>query len=200
MQPTDPFLAAFADPARDSQAIFRHILNATAYAGRIETIDIALTPPAGLGVAAAALLLTLTDDDVSLRLSSASHARLAHWLRFHCGCPLVTGERLDTAFALVGVGEDCPPLDSALLADPERPDLSTTLVLECEALEGGAPMRATGPGIDGVLTLAPKGLPAGFRAEREALRPLLPLGVDIYLTAGRQLMALPRSISLEEID
>jgi alpha-D-ribose 1-methylphosphonate 5-triphosphate synthase subunit PhnH len=189
-----------ADPARDSQAAFRQILNATAYAGRIETLPLALTPPGGLGVAAATVMLTLVDIDVDLWLSASLREPLTPWLRFHCGCPIVAGDRLDAAFALLGKGDACPPLDTARLEDPERPDISTTLIVECEALTGGRELRATGPGIDGATIIAPRGLPEGLWAERDALRALLPLGVDLFLTAGSGLMALPRTTRIEEMD
>lgn len=191
-------LPALADPARDSQSVFRAVLDATAYPGRIAAIDVALTPPSGLGVAAAAVLLTLVDADVTLWLPAA-RADVAPWLRFHCGCSILTGETLQADFALVGSGDACPPLDTALLADPERPDITTTLIVECEALTGGPALHASGPGIDGTTTIAPMGLPQSLWAERAALRPLLPLGVDLILTAGSQLMAIPRSIRIEEI-
>jgi len=190
----------FADPARDSQLIFRQILNATAYAGRVESVDLPFAPPVGLSVAASVAALTLLDMDVDLWLSASLRQDLTPWLRFHCGCPVVGGDRLEAAFALLARGDACPPFDTARLDDPERPDISTTLIVECDALLGGRPLRATGPGINGEIEIAPQGLPEGFWAERTALRPLLPLGVDLVLTAGSQLMALPRTIRIEEMD
>jgi alpha-D-ribose 1-methylphosphonate 5-triphosphate synthase subunit PhnH len=196
------------EPARNSQLLFRRILDAIAYAGRIETIDLPLQPPAGLGSAAAALVLTLVDADVDLWLSESLRAPLTPWVRFHCGCPVVLADGLDCAFALAAAGDPLPPLATARLADPERPDISTTLIVECAALAGGRRLRATGPGIgpgiapgiDGERIIAPSGLPAELLRERAALRPLLPLGVDLFLTAGPMLMALPRYTHIEEMD
>ena len=190
----------FADPARDSQSAFRRILNATAYAGRIETVDLPFAPPAGLSIAAGVAALTLLDMDVDLWLSASLRDDLTPWLRFHCGCPVVAGERLDAAFALLARGDDCPPLDTARLDDPERPDISTTLIVECDALSGGRALRATGPGIKGEIVISPQGFPDRLWAERNALRSLLPLGVDLFLTAGSQIMALPRTTRIEEMD
>lgn len=190
----------FADPARDSQLIFRQILNATAYAGRIETVDLPFAPPAGLSIAAGVAALTLLDMDVDLWLSASLREELTPWLRFHCGCPVVAGDRLDAAFAILAHGDARPPLDTARLEDSERPDISTTLIVECEALSGGKALRATGPGIKSAITIAPQGLPEGLWEERSALRALLPLGVDLFLTAGSQIMALPRTTRIEEMD
>lgn len=188
------------DPARDSQLLFRRILDATSYVGRIETLNVALSPPAGLSVAAAALVLTLVDGDVELWLSSSLREELTPWVRFHCGCPVLTGDNLDAAFALVAQGDACPPLKTVRIPDPERPDISTSLIIEVEALTGGRPLRATGPGINGDITIAPKGCPEDLWQQRKALRPYLPLGVDLFLTAGTEVMALPRYTLIQEID
>ena len=200
MNATVHLAPGFADLSRDSQTAYRRILDAMAYPGRIETIDLPLDPPVGLSAAAAAVALTLLDMDVELWLSASLNDTLAPWARFHCGCPVVAGAKLDAAFGLLGKGDTCPPLATARLEDPERPDISTTLIVECESLTGGPALRATGPGIKDAITVSPEGFPEQLWAERHALRSLLPLGVDLILTAGSQVMALPRSTRIEEID
>ena len=52
---------AFADPVFESQATFRSVLHAMASPGQIVDAGEALAPPAPLGRAAAAALLTLAD-------------------------------------------------------------------------------------------------------------------------------------------
>jgi alpha-D-ribose 1-methylphosphonate 5-triphosphate synthase subunit PhnH len=200
MSATAPLAPGFADLPRNSQVAYRRILDAMAYPGRIETIDLAFSPPAGLSAAAAAVALTLLDMDVDLWLSASLREPLTPWLRFHCGCPIVAHTDLNAAFGLLGRGDACPLLDTARLGDPERPDISTTLIVECEALTGGPALSATGPGIKDAIAIAPRGLPRQLLAERNALRALLPLGVDLILTAGAHVMALPRYIRIEEID
>lgn len=191
-----------ADPGRAlspqiCQQAFRHILKTISYPARVETVGAAITPPSGIAMATAALL-TLVDQDVDLRFSDNLAAHLEPWLRFHCGCRIVTGDRLDAAFAVVARGEAIPPLDTMLGDDPARPDISTTLILECEALRGGEPLRASGPGIKGSEIISPRGVPQTFWAARSALRPLFPLGIDLFLTSGAELLALPRTILIEE--
>lgn len=188
------------NPAHNSQTLFRQILEATSYVGRIETLDLPLTPPAGLGAAAGALVLVLVDNDVELWLSASLREEITPWVRFHCGAPVLAGDTLDTAFALLAQGDALPPLKTARLADPERPDISTTVIVECTALTGGRKLRATGPGIQGEIVIAPAGLPENLLKEWQALRLYLPVGVDLFLTAGNQLMALPRYTRIEEID
>ncbi len=67
-----------ADGALDSQLVFRAIMRALAEPGRIETLPIALEPPAPLGLAAAPAVLTLA---ISRRaLAVAAHAAAARYL------------------------------------------------------------------------------------------------------------------------
>jgi alpha-D-ribose 1-methylphosphonate 5-triphosphate synthase subunit PhnH len=57
---------AFADPVFESQATFRSVLHAMASPGQIVDAGEALAPPAPLGRAAAAALLTLADFETPL--------------------------------------------------------------------------------------------------------------------------------------
>ncbi|MFX6023274.1 phosphonate C-P lyase system protein PhnH, partial [Acinetobacter baumannii] len=41
--------------------------------------------------------------------------------------------------------------------------------------------------------------PPHLWAEREALWSFLPLGVDLFLAAGTELLAIPRTIHIEEM-
>ncbi|MGL4314350.1 MAG: phosphonate C-P lyase system protein PhnH, partial [Sphingomonas sp.] len=86
MAPQIELNAGFADPARDAQHAFRHILSATSYPGRIQSIGLAIDPPPALSVAAATLALTLLDLDVTLWLSPSLRDGVGPWLRFHAGC------------------------------------------------------------------------------------------------------------------
>jgi alpha-D-ribose 1-methylphosphonate 5-triphosphate synthase subunit PhnH len=68
--------------------------------------------------------------------------------------------------------------------------------VEAEALGAGAALTLEGPGIDGRRTLAVAGLDARFTALLDANRATAPLGLDVILTAGDALAALPRSVRL----
>jgi alpha-D-ribose 1-methylphosphonate 5-triphosphate synthase subunit PhnH len=183
----------FSAPVHDAQATFRAVLDAMAHPGRIvrQPVALAATPPAPLGDAAAAVALTFCDIDTAVWLDPAL-AGAAPYLRFHCGCPL-TETRDGAQFAFVGAPAELPALDGFALGSDEYPDRSTTLVIEVGGLAVGGGWTLSGPGIEGATHLAVAGLPTRFATERTLLGELLPRGVDVILTVGDRLAALPRS-------
>ena len=58
------------------------------------------------------------------------------------------------------------------------------------------PVDLSGPGILATRRIAPKGLRAGFWDEMAANGELYPLGVDLLLVAGPEIMGLPRSTTI----
>lgn len=184
---------AFADPMRDSQSVFRKVMEAVARPGTIADIAFAAEPPAGLDPAAAAVALTLFDFETQVWLDPAlAGGETETWLRFHCGCPL-TADPASAAFAVAADMAKAPPLSAFDQGDAKYPDRSTTLVLQVEALTGGQPVVLTGPGVNGQITVAPAGLPQGFWDQFETNSAQFQFGVDVLLVAGQALMALPRS-------
>ncbi len=105
MSPTASPLSApamapgFENPVFDSQDMFRHLLEAMSYPGRIVDAGTLATAPAPLSRAAAAVFLALADYETPVWLdATAQPAR--DWLRFHCGCPVVA-DPAAARFALV---------------------------------------------------------------------------------------------------
>ena len=185
--------AGFAEPVLDSQAAFRAILDAMAQPGRIATLPVELDPPAPLASASLASLLSLCDHETPLWLDDAATSFAAS-LRFHCGAPIVKAPD-KAAFALC-----CGPLPSLAVFAPgtaEYPERSTTVIYQVSTLGDGVPLSLRGPGIDGSTTLAVAGLPDDFCAQWEANGALFPQGVDVILTQGHRLAALPRSVKIE---
>jgi alpha-D-ribose 1-methylphosphonate 5-triphosphate synthase subunit PhnH len=182
----------FADPVHDAQASFRVILDAIAHPGRIEKLPVSLAaePPTPLGVAAAAIALTLCDIDTPIWLDLPL-ARAWSYLAFHCGAPTAPSPA-HARFAFVIDAAALPPLESFALGSDEYPDRSTTLVIEVVGLVAGRGMRLTGPGIRHEAWLSVTDLPARLWEERAALTELLPRGLDIILVSGMHLAALPR--------
>jgi alpha-D-ribose 1-methylphosphonate 5-triphosphate synthase subunit PhnH len=183
----------FADPVLDSQATFRAVLEAMSRPGRVLAAGGGLAPPAPLGRAAAAVLLSLADADTPLWLDAG--AAVQAWLRFHCGAPIVA-DPAQAVFALA-VGE--PPALAALAqGSEEEPQRGATLVLQVTALTEGEGWRLTGPGIAEEHRLHVAGAPEGFLAAWAANRAAFPCGVDVVLCAGDRLAALPRTVTIAE--
>jgi alpha-D-ribose 1-methylphosphonate 5-triphosphate synthase subunit PhnH len=191
----------FSDPVLASQAVFRTVMEGMARPGTIAAIDIALTPPAPLGIAAAALVLTLLDFETPFWLDPmlAAAPEVDGWLKFHTGAPRAA-DSASAAFALVAKPVATPGFDAFELGSIEYPDRATTLVLEVETLDDGDAFDLSGPGIKESRSLAAAPLPADFADRMAANRALFPRGVDIVLTCGRRLAALPRSVQLTRSD
>jgi alpha-D-ribose 1-methylphosphonate 5-triphosphate synthase subunit PhnH len=174
----------FADAPRDAAHAFRAAMTAMARPGRIVTIGGAAAP-APVSVAAATLLLTLCDPETPVWIApSHDSPDLRDWLAFHTGAPL-TGAR-DCRFALGDWAGLCP-IDRFATGTPEYPDRSATLIVEVARLANEGAVLS-GPGIEGTTRLT---LPEPAAFARNA--GLFPLGLDVFLTAGTQLAALPRS-------
>ncbi len=183
----------FADPAREAQACFRRLLEATARPGTIVRLDAPAAPPP-LSPAAAALALTLCDADTPIWLEARlATAETCAWLRFHTGCPIVADEA-EAAFVFATAALASP--DRLASGSDEYPDRSATLVLEVDGIGAGEGLMLRGPGIEGETRLAVSGLPAWFRPWRERNAALYPRGVDAVLVAADRLVALPRSTTI----
>lgn len=189
---------AFADPAAEAARAFRAILDAMARPGRIVTVAGAHAPdPASPALAAA--LLTLADGTTPMHLAGAHDApALREWLRFHTGAPLVG--RGAAQFA-VGTWDALLPLEDYAPGTAEYPDRSATLIVEVARLEAqGA--RLTGPGIDGA-GIDGAGINGAAHLSLPDLAPFqwnasrFPLGVDVILTCGDRLAAVPRTTRVE---
>ena len=184
----------FGDPVADAQACFRALLDAMSRPGLVRRVPAQPRPPPPLGPAAAAAALALADAATPLWTDAGAEA--AAWLAFHAGCPLAEAAG-DAAFALACRAPP-PPLDALEQGTDEEPHRSATLIVQVAALEPGRGWRLRGPGIETEHRLAVRGLPEGFAAHWAANRAAFPRGVDVILCAGRDLAALPRTVSIEE--
>lgn len=192
----EPLQPGFADPVGAAQATFRAVLAAMAEPGRIMTLDVALTPPRPLGLAAAAVALSLLDGDTPLWCDPACRTAAA-FLRFHTGVKLVDAPE-HARFALIGDAAALPSLAQFDAGTDEYPDRSASLIVAVSHFGAGAPLMLRGPGIKERCRLAVGGLPAGFRAEWQANHARFPRGIDVILTAGDRIACLPRSVEIVE--
>ncbi len=185
----------FADPVFDSQRMFRRLLEAMSYPGRIVDTGAQAAAPAPLSSAAAATCLSLADYETPVWLDPAAQP-VRDWLRFHCGCPIVA----EPGQARFGIVHDAAAIPSLAIFNPgtdEYPDRSATLIVEVGALTPGEGLRLTGPGIRAETRLTVEGLPQRIWVEWRENRALFPGGVDLILTCGDQLAALPRTVKVE---
>lgn len=186
----------FGDPVHDAQRVFRAIMDAFARPGTIADLEPVVTAPEAIEPAAAALLAALADADAAVFLEERDEATAA-WIAFQTDAPVVF-DPADAVFALLARGGD-PAVCSALpIGTDIYPDRSATLIVTVAALEGGAPLRLEGPGIETSRTVAPLGLPEGFLAARHANAALFPRGHDHVLVEGTRLLALPRTTRITE--
>ena len=189
----------FSDPVFQSQGAFRALLAALAEPGTRQAVAGAVPPPQGLHAATATALLTLADYETPIWLPSALRDGAAGaWLRFHCGAALVAEPR-KAAFAVIDSGSAEPALSAFDAGSDQFPDRSTTVIVQCTALEGGEAVTLTGPGIAGSRKVAPAGLRSGFWAEVAANNDAYPLGIDLLLSHGDAVFGLPRSTRIGEI-
>jgi alpha-D-ribose 1-methylphosphonate 5-triphosphate synthase subunit PhnH len=187
---SDALEGGFTDAPVHSARGFREILQAMACPGTIRRVQGARPPPP-LSIAAGVALLVLTDPTTRLHLAGAADGpAVRDWVAFHIGAPLVRAE--DADFAL-GTWDALQPVGRFRIGQPDYPDRSATLIVECDRLVNHGP-ALTGPGIETAVWL---NLPetAAFRANRA----LFPLGFDTLFTAGDRIAGLPRSTRVEAI-
>jgi alpha-D-ribose 1-methylphosphonate 5-triphosphate synthase subunit PhnH len=129
----------FSDPVFDAQATFRAVMDAMAEPGTRRPAKAVAIPPAPLSPTAAALALTLCDQDTALWLdTSLADEPVVAWLRFQTGATIVD-DPAQAHFAFVADPASMPRLDAFAQGSQDYPDRSTTLVMIVDALENGVP-------------------------------------------------------------
>ena len=162
------------------QAAFRQIMNCFAYPGRLG--QLATEAKHGLPL----LLATLVDRSNRLAdphrlLDDDEHRRLGA----SPGSP-------EMSQFVVQPGA-CPPDFQPMLGSLENPEQGATLIVVAERLGTGGRLHLSGPGIDGTATIAVQGVDPTWWQKREQWNASFPLGVDMIVVAGRQVLALPRT-------
>jgi alpha-D-ribose 1-methylphosphonate 5-triphosphate synthase subunit PhnH len=192
--------SGFADPVMSAQATFRAILQATSRPGTVCRIDAEVPSPRPLSPAAAAIALTLCDQDTPVWLDAPLLASpdVASWLRFHCGAKIVN-DPAAASFAFAAAATALPPFDNFNLGSADYPDRSTTVVLSVESFGAGPELMLEGPGIKTRQSFRADPLPDDFASRLTANRDLFPRGVDLLLASASEIAALPRSVQLASV-
>ncbi len=183
----------FADPVRDAAHGFRALLDAMARPGAIRRLPCP-PPPQGLSPAAAAVALMLVDGEAPLWLAPDLRSPATEaFLRFHASAAPATDPA--AAAFLLGSWTALRDLSGLSIGTPEYPDRSVTLIVEVESLAEGAGATLEGPGAPGGRRLAVGGVDAAFWAVSARNRLSYPLGLDMILTCGEVVAALPRTVA-----
>jgi len=187
----------FTDPVFQSQTAFRLVMDAMAQPGHIVDLGHALQPPAPLEPAAAAFLATLADYDTPVWFEDSGADIAASWLTFHTGVAVIK-DPSTSSFAVLSKDSLVSGWLEFAIGSLAYPDRSATLLLPVENLRDGTPLTIHGPGVETVATIAPRGLPDGFTETMAINAARFPLGFDLLLTCGSELLALPRTTRLVE--
>ena len=193
--------AAFADPVLAAQATFRATLNAMARPGSLQPLGVALSPLPPMNKGAAAVALTLCDQDTPVWLDAELRASVSvcEWLGFHCGCPLVD-DPAKAVFAFAARPAKVPAFETFNIGTADHPDRSTTIVLQVDALGSERGLVLSGPGIRDRSALSAAPLPSDMRDRLARNRSLFPQGIDLILATHDAIAALPRSLRVVEED
>lgn len=187
----------FSDPAIESARVFRVVLDATAWPGKICKAEPVASAPSPLFDMTADVLLTLVDYDTPLWLDEATVTpEVRNYLKFFTGCPLAD-HPAEAAFAVVSDIHSMPALSEFPQGTPEYPDRSATIIFQTENLSNETGATFTGPGIQSQVTFNAEGLTSKFWSAVDANHAGFPQGVDLIFTSKTAIAACPRSVTVK---
>jgi alpha-D-ribose 1-methylphosphonate 5-triphosphate synthase subunit PhnH len=187
---------AFSFPVQDAQHSFRRLLKAMSEPGVIVALHQLKHGWQPLNVTTTSVLLTLADNDTPVWLAGALHNDIvSQSLRFHTNAPLVEQPQQAT-FAVSNDTISREQLDALCAGSAVAPETSATLIVQVASLSGGRMLRLTGAGIAEERMIAPQ-LPGCILHELTERPHPFPLGVDLILTCGERLLAIPRTTHVE---
>lgn len=167
------------------QWVFRRLLEAFSYPGRVESVARADTAPA-----LSLLLAALVDAEVALA-DPQGLIGADDWRRLGA-----RREAPEKAQFIVARGDLAPAFEPSL-GTLESPEGGATIVLQVASLSDGIPLALSGPGIDGAATLTVGGLDPAWLARRAVWNAAFPLGADLIMVDETRLTALPRTTRIE---
>lgn len=160
------------------QTVFRQLMRAFSFPGRIETL--------ADGEALTHTLATLVDREATL----ADPQNLLDALTLKRLQARMTGP--EHAQFIVADGS-LPPIFEPSLGTLESPEFGATILLKVRALGDGIGWQLTGPGIAATQAMAITGLDPVWLEHRQVWNDGFPLGVDLILVDAHSFVALPRT-------
>lgn len=188
----------FADPVQDAQMVFRAVLVAMSHPGQMQRLRALPAPPAPLSPTAAAVALTLVDQDVSVWLSPYLATRdVRDFLVFHTGTRIVD-DASKAVFVLCAGPEEIPPLATLAQGTAEYPDRSATVTVAVRAGDAVTEhVVLSGPGVEQPSTIGLQGFDRSLWHRLQANHAAYPLGIDLIVCGVDGVVALPRSTAIE---
>ncbi|MBW4439114.1 MAG: phosphonate C-P lyase system protein PhnH [Pleurocapsa minor GSE-CHR-MK-17-07R] len=180
---THPLYTETEARVRESFLVLMHALS---FPGRPQNLPAAQADDAFLLMAEALLDLETTCFTADMALDG---------LLAQTGARRADLASADYAFFPVLTDEHAASLALAKTGTLLLPDTSATLFIGCQ-FGGSQASRWTGPGIDNEITVRLSGLPDVFWRQREKAVSY-PLGWDVFLVDGQQVIGLPRSTRVE---
>lgn len=189
-------MTAFTLPVQDAQQSFRRLLKAMSEPGTIVALHALRQGWEPLNIASTSVLLTLADNDTPVWMSETlSGEATVQNVRFHTSAPLVNVPEM-AQFAVASGTISGAQLNALAQGTDVAPDTSATLILQVSSLSGGRMLRLTGAGIQEERMIAPQ-LPDCVIDELTERPHPFPLGIDLILTCGERLLAIPRTTHVE---
>ncbi len=161
------------------QTVFRQLMRAFSFPGRIQTLT--------EGEALTQTLATLVDRETTL-------ADPQNWL------DALTLKRLQARMTAPELAQfivadgSVPPVFEPCLGTLESPEQGATILLRVSAFGKGSAWQLSGPGIAATQALAIAGLDPTWLERRQVWNEGFPLGVDLILIDVHSVVALPRTI------
>jgi alpha-D-ribose 1-methylphosphonate 5-triphosphate synthase subunit PhnH len=185
--------AAFGNPPVDAARAFRAILKALSEPGRLVPLEAQLSPPEPLHRGAAAVILTLIDNETPVYLDAPlAVPAVIEWLRFQTGAPLA-GDPGDAAFLVLAEPARFDAFERLAIGSADYPDRSATLLLMVDRIVPATAPCLSGPGMNGTAGIGTEpDLPRLWPALQRN-HALYPLGFDCLLVAPGTVAGLPRS-------
>ena len=180
------------DPAPGT---FQAVVTALEHPGVVVHLPKHNGSPWPLNIASTALLTTWVNPETPVWTDLRWDSDPAAWLQQTCACSLVT-EPCMARVAFVADPLRIPPLKQFYLGEDDRPERSTTLVLQVPgfSVPNGRLRDVSGRGRS--LQSWPTGLLPRFWSDWEDQIQYPPLGIDVFFTRTDTLVALPRGLQL----